>query len=151
VLSTEKPKIIPHPVARIALPVVFGVMIEVACDLLRCVVRYFSTSIYFEETRSVGAAKRLGPVDRIRIRRRAGRSIDMGPGCMAVGRSSSLGSYRPALNLGNLGRSPRSIWPHLPGETVGSVWKSSNRRGDACSSGSFRIWKSFGAAPHRQR
>src|SRR4030088_2171643 len=47
-LSTEKPKIIPHPVARIALPVVFGVMIEVACDLLRYVVRYFSTSIYFE-------------------------------------------------------------------------------------------------------
>jgi hypothetical protein len=30
------------------LPVVFGVMIEVACDLLRYVVRYFSTSIYFE-------------------------------------------------------------------------------------------------------
>jgi hypothetical protein len=96
-LSTEKPKIIPHPVARIALPVVFGVMIEVACDLLRYVVRYFSTSIYFEETRSVGAAKRLGPVDRIRIRRRAGRSIDMGPGRMAVGRSSSLGSYRPGV------------------------------------------------------
>jgi hypothetical protein len=47
-LSTEKPKIIPHPVAQIALPVVFGVMIEVACDLLRYVVRYFTTSIYFE-------------------------------------------------------------------------------------------------------
>lgn len=71
----------------------------------------------------MAAAKKLGPVDRIRICRRAGRSIDMGLGRMAVGRSSSLGSYRPALNLGNLGRSPRSIWPHLPGETVGSVWK----------------------------
>jgi hypothetical protein len=47
-LSTEKPKIIPHPVAQIGLPIVFGVMIEVACDLLRYVVRYFSTSIYFE-------------------------------------------------------------------------------------------------------
>lgn len=47
-LSKEKPKIIPDAVARIALPIVFGVMIELACDLLKHVVQYFSTSIYFE-------------------------------------------------------------------------------------------------------
>jgi hypothetical protein len=47
-LSTEKPKIIPLVVARIGLPIVFGLMIELACDLLKHVVRYFSTSIYSE-------------------------------------------------------------------------------------------------------
>jgi len=46
--DTEKLKIIPHSVAPISLPIVFGMVIEVACDLLRYVVRYFSTSIYFE-------------------------------------------------------------------------------------------------------
>jgi hypothetical protein len=45
-MSTEKPQLIPPAVARIALPLVFGVMIELACDLLKHVVRFFSTSIY---------------------------------------------------------------------------------------------------------
>ncbi len=33
---------------RIGLPIVFGVLIEIACDLLKRVVRYFRTSIYFD-------------------------------------------------------------------------------------------------------
>jgi hypothetical protein len=47
-MSTEKPNAIRVAVAGIALPIVFGVMIELACDLLRHVVRYFGTSIYFD-------------------------------------------------------------------------------------------------------
>lgn len=47
-MSTEKPKLIPIAVLGIALPIVFGVMIELACDLLKLVIRYFSTSIYFD-------------------------------------------------------------------------------------------------------
>ena len=99
-LSTEKPKIIPHPVARIALPVVFGVMIEVACDLLRYVVRYFSTSIYFEV--KLGLWEQLKDLDLWIGFAVMLVGIDIGLGRMAVGRSSSLGSYRPALNLGIL-------------------------------------------------
>lgn len=33
---------------RMGLPIVFGVTIEIACDLLKHVVRYFRTSIYFD-------------------------------------------------------------------------------------------------------
>ncbi len=47
-MSTEKPKLIPLAVLGIALPIAFGVMIELACDLLKLVIRYFSTSIYFD-------------------------------------------------------------------------------------------------------
>jgi hypothetical protein len=47
-MSTEKPKIVRLAVLRVALPVALGVMIELACELLKQVVRYFMTSIYFE-------------------------------------------------------------------------------------------------------
>lgn len=45
-MSTENSRLIPPAVARIALPLAFGVLIELACDLLKHVVRFFSTSIY---------------------------------------------------------------------------------------------------------
>ena len=47
-MTTDKPRLIPLAVLGIALPIVFGVVIELACDLLRLVVRYFSSSIYFD-------------------------------------------------------------------------------------------------------
>lgn len=47
-MSTDKPKITPLAVAGIALPIVFGVVIEFTCDLLKRVVHYSSTSIYFD-------------------------------------------------------------------------------------------------------
>jgi hypothetical protein len=47
-MSPEKPKIVRLAILGVALPVAFGVMIELACDLLKHVVRYFSANIYFE-------------------------------------------------------------------------------------------------------
>jgi hypothetical protein len=47
-MSPEKPKIVRLAILGVALPVAFGVMIELACDLLKQVVRYFSANIYFE-------------------------------------------------------------------------------------------------------
>jgi hypothetical protein len=47
-MNTEKTRIIPVAVLGIAVPIVLGVMIELACDLLKYVVHYFSTSIYFD-------------------------------------------------------------------------------------------------------
>lgn len=47
-MNTEKPRIIPLAVLAIAVPIVLGVMIELACDLLKYVVHYFRTSIYFD-------------------------------------------------------------------------------------------------------
>jgi hypothetical protein len=59
-MSTEKPKII-RAIAEIGLPIAFGVMIELACDLLKYVVRYFSTSIYFDVAH--GIWHQLGELD----------------------------------------------------------------------------------------
>ena len=48
IMGAEERKIISPAVKRIGLPILFGVMIEIACDLLKYVVRYFRTSIYFD-------------------------------------------------------------------------------------------------------
>ena len=47
-MNTAKPKLLHVAILGIALPVALGVMIELACELLKQVVRYFTTSIYFE-------------------------------------------------------------------------------------------------------
>ena len=46
IMSTDKPKIIRLAVAGIALPIVFGVMIELACDSLKYVVHSVSSACY---------------------------------------------------------------------------------------------------------
>jgi hypothetical protein len=48
IMGAEERKIISPAVKRIGLPILFGVMIEIACDLLKYVVRYIRTSIYFD-------------------------------------------------------------------------------------------------------
>jgi hypothetical protein len=47
-MSPENLKTTSPALKRIGLPILFGVMIETACDLLKYVVRYFRTSIYFD-------------------------------------------------------------------------------------------------------
>lgn len=47
-MNTDKPEIFHVAILGIGLPIAFGLMIELACDLLKQVIRYFTTSIYFD-------------------------------------------------------------------------------------------------------
>jgi hypothetical protein len=58
-MSAEDLKTSSPAIARIGLPIVFGVMIEIACDLPKHVVHYFRTSIYFDVGR--GLCRSEGP------------------------------------------------------------------------------------------
>ncbi len=52
-MSAEKSKIFRLAILGISLPVALGVMIELACDLLKHTTRYFTTNIYFEIQNSI--------------------------------------------------------------------------------------------------
>jgi hypothetical protein len=47
-MSAEKSKIFRLAILGVSLPVALGVVIELACDLLKHIIRYFTTSIYFD-------------------------------------------------------------------------------------------------------
>jgi hypothetical protein len=52
-MSAEKSKIFRLAILGISMPVTLGVMIELACDLLKHATRYFTTNIYFEIQNSI--------------------------------------------------------------------------------------------------
>jgi len=81
IMSTDKPKIIRLAVAGIALPIVFGVMIELACDSLKYVVHSGSSACQ-HVTHVAGQKKRV-----------AERSLETGRATLARISSKEMASW----------------------------------------------------------
>jgi hypothetical protein len=59
-MSAEKSKIFRLAILGVSLPVALGIVIELACDLLKHVIRYFTTSIYFDLQHDIWVGLKAG-------------------------------------------------------------------------------------------